>query len=377
MTESKLGTKFAPPERASKKELDHELDQFRNNQALDGFLSKIPAIFLVVNKYRQVIYMNKGALEFTGLDEVTGVIGKRPGEIFDCIHSSEEEGGCGTSESCTYCGAINAILESQKGKSITMDCRLLVGSESTAYDLRVWASPLVLDDEEFTAITLQDIGHEKWHSFLERIFFHDILNSMTALYGNLQLINLQDHKSDSVELTKKTEMVTKMIIDEIQSQQLLLAAENKNLVPSTTRFDTSDLLKEVHDLYTNQLLTSGKTIEIAPSSENYQFNSDHAILRRILSNMVKNALEATPEGDKVTIGCEQIEGNLRFWVHNPGYIPREIQLQIFKRSFSTKGIGRGLGTYSMKLLSSILKCSVSFTSSRENGTIFNATFPIS
>ena len=92
--------------------------------------------------------------------------------------------------------------------------------------------------------------------------------------------------------------------------------------------------------------------------------------------MTKNALEATPKDGTVTIGCETIGENIKFWAHNSGFIPWDIQLQIFNRSFSTKSKDRGLGTYSMKLLSSILKGTVSLTTSEENGTTFNAKFPI-
>ena len=63
-------------------------------------------------------------------------------------------------------------------------------------------------------------------------------------------------------------------------------------------------------------------------------------------------------------------------MNNIKFIPRDIQLQIFNRSFSTKGQNRGLGTYSMKLLSSFLKGDINFTSSEENGTTFNAEYPI-
>ena len=52
-----------------------------------------------------------------------------------------------------------------------------------------------------------------------------------------------------------------------------------------------------------------------------------------------------------------------FWVNNPAVMPREVQLQVFKRSFSTKGSGRGIGTYSMRLLvSRYLGGSVDFES---------------
>ena len=66
---SKLKTKFAPAERASREELERQIAFFRDNKTLNEFLNKIPAVFLIVNKYRQIVYMNKGSLEFAGLDD--------------------------------------------------------------------------------------------------------------------------------------------------------------------------------------------------------------------------------------------------------------------------------------------------------------------
>jgi signal transduction histidine kinase len=63
-------------------------------------------------------------------------------------------------------------------------------------------------------------------------------------------------------------------------------------------------------------------------------------------------------------------------VHNPAYIPRNVQIQLFLRSFSTKGAGRGLGTYSLKLLGErYLGGHVSFVSDEQEGTVFTLTVP--
>jgi sensor histidine kinase regulating citrate/malate metabolism len=93
--------------------------------------------------------------------------------------------------------------------------------------------------------------------------------------------------------------------------------------------------------------------------------------------MVKNALEASDSGQTVTLSCG-VEGNcVWFEVHNPAFMPRNVQLQIFQRSFSTKGDGRGLGTYSIKLLTEqYLGGSVSFASSPEAGTAFRVFYPM-
>ncbi|MFQ5559388.1 MAG: sensor histidine kinase, partial [Nitrospinota bacterium] len=53
------------------------------------------------------------------------------------------------------------------------------------------------------------------------------------------------------------------------------------------------------------------------------------------------------------------------------------QKQVFMRSFSTKGKNRGIGTYSMQLLSeNYLQGRVYFSSSPEAGTDFVAEFPL-
>ncbi|MPN46151.1 hypothetical protein SDC9_193734 [bioreactor metagenome] len=57
-------------------------------------------------------------------------------------------------------------------------------------------------------------------------------------------------------------------------------------------------------------------------------------------------------------------------------MPPDSQLQIFNRSFSTKGDGRGLGTYSIRLLGEkYLKGHVGFTSNKNDGTTFFIRLP--
>jgi len=376
MNNIKSSTKYAPAERATREELEHQISHFQKSDIMTELLGKIPTIFIIINKYRQIVYMNPGALEFTGLDDLTSAIGVRPGELLGCIHATETEEGCGTTEYCTYCGAVNAILECQKGKFAVRDCRILLKNDHSALNLRIWASPLKINKEEFTVVTIQDIQHEKWRIFLERIFFHDILNTTNALQLTLQLITEYKDPIEKRGLIKRANRITKELIEEILSQRLLIDAENKIYEITPRLFNSIDILDDIFKMYAEHKLTEEKTLKIAPSSKSIEIYSDKSLFRRILGNMTKNALEATPKEGTVTIGCETKGENIKYWVHNPGFIPREIQLQIFNRSFSTKSQDRGLGTYSMKLLSLYLKGSVAFTTSEEEGTTFNAEYPI-
>jgi signal transduction histidine kinase len=93
--------------------------------------------------------------------------------------------------------------------------------------------------------------------------------------------------------------------------------------------------------------------------------------------MVKNAIEATEPPGRVNVRFELRQGGGCFVVNNPGEIPENVALQIFKRSFSTKSShGRGLGTYSMKLFGErYLGGTVDFSSSQSEGTSFFITLP--
>ena len=319
--------------------------------------------------------MNNGALQFTGLYDLVEAVGKRPGELLGCIHSAEEPGGCGTSEACTYCGAVIAILMSQKGNDAVEECRLVIGPNKF-FDLRVWASPLVVNGEEFYALTIQNIEHEKRRTVLERIFFHDILNTTQGLLSAIENLRKYWDKIERKEFLDRLDNLINSLVDEIKSQQTLLAAESKDLTISLSTFNSKKLLSEFADFYAVHSIARGKTLQINPNAVSIEITSDRDLLKRILRNIIKNALEATPDNGIVTLGCEVNEEKIHFWIHNPGFIPRNIQLQIFQRSFSTKGPGRGLGTYSIKLLSSFLEGTVSFSTSEAEGTTFKASFPI-
>ncbi len=99
--------------------------------------------------------------------------------------------------------------------------------------------------------------------------------------------------------------------------------------------------------------------------------TDRTLLRRVLGNLIKNALEASAPGETVTVGFDA-RPLPTFSVHNSSTMPEAVRLQVFQRSFSTKAqVGRGLGTYSVKLLTErYLGGTVRFCSEEGSGTTF-------
>jgi signal transduction histidine kinase len=167
------------------------------------------------------------------------------------------------------------------------------------------------------------------------------------------------------------------LIEEIGTHRQLMAAEANELAVEQIVLSPRLLLETVGATCRNLEVARGKVLAIDDGDDELFFISDESLLYRVLVNLAKNALEATAAGGTVTLGCRQDGDRLSFTCHNQGVIPQEIQLQLFHRSFSTKGEGRGIGTYSVKLLTErYLKGEVLFVSQADTGTLFTVTIPL-
>lgn len=341
-----------------------------------GFMDAIPDILLAVNSTRQIVFANKTALDFFRASDVSELWGRRPGEVAGCIHSAETQGGCGDAEACKVCGAFRAIMQGLQGDTPIEECRMTLAG-GHPLDLRVWARPFNLGGEQFAFLSIQDISDEKRRQVLEKIFLHDLLNTA----GGLQSIGQIMEFSGPEELDGLRKLVTSLseqLVDEIRAQREILAAERGELRAELRPVNSRDAVAGVVAAYLKHPACDGKDVFVAPECGAVEIHSDPTLLRRVLGNLVKNALEASAEGAEVSVGCRRAgDGRVEFFVHNSGVIPREAQLQIFNRSFSTKGNGRGLGTYSVKLLTErFLRGSVRFVSEPPDGTTFFVDVPI-
>jgi K+-sensing histidine kinase KdpD len=375
MTSMSLPTEFAPAERASHDTVCRQNKLLHESFPLRQLYDSVTEVVVVLNEERQIVFFNQNLVDLLGVDDPDSLYGLRPGEALNCLRAFEKPGGCGTTEFCSTCGAVSAILASRKGKRELRECTILRNGQGGALNLFVSATPLPLGKEQFTIFAVTDISHEKRRRALERIFFHDIMN--TALSVRLLAQFLADQTFEpSDDIENKIYRASDILVEEIQWQKDLMAAESHDLPVEPVRLSSMALLGELAELHGQYADLGQCRIVIDARAQDVRFKSDRTILLRVLGNMVKNAVEASPVGKTVTVGCKAEKGGIKLWVHNSGLMPKEVQLQLFQRSFSTKGPDRGLGTYSMKLLSErYLKGKVSFTTSELTGTTFTAWYP--
>jgi signal transduction histidine kinase len=372
---NRIPTRFAPTERAAEAELHRQVAYFSAETLTRHLLDAVPTLLVVLNRHRQIVFANRALLETLGSQ--VAPVGQRLGEAMGCVHAGEEESGCGTAEPCGSCGMLVAILAGLAGSVVEREARFTRRHSDgiVAMDLLVRATPLNYGDERFTVFAVSDISHEKRRVVLESLFFHDILNVAGSIKGLAELLRDYD-PAGKEEIFALIHAAAERVVDEIQAQRTVAEAENKELRVHPEAIRSRDLLRQLVEIYRRHEAAENRQLVLEPGVAEVVVVSDRTLLGRVLGNMIKNALEASRTGETVTVGCRQADDRVEFSVHNPAVIPHQSQLQIFQRSFSTKGCGRGLGTYSMRLLSGYLQGEVSFTSCEGEGTIFRASYPL-
>lgn len=374
-------TDFLPAERLPHSQILGQAKQVANYPVLSAMLDTAPGMVALLNPERQIVYCNDACARAGGLANKEDALGMRPGELLRCIHATELAGGCGTSESCRHCGLVQALVIGQQGHAHTGECLLQFHSYEkyvpAEYAVEVKPSPEI--GGGWLCFSLNDISGEKRREALEHTFFHDIINRASAVEGISSALAddemLPEERADFIAMLSVS---ARALVEEIRSHRTLLAAEKGELAVENSDCDSLRALQNAAAACQTFGFAEDKQVAILAGAQSIRFQTDATLLGRILINLLKNALEASGPGISVTATCTvPAPGRIRFSVHNDAVMPDHIGTHVFQRSFTTKGSGRGLGTYSIRLLTeSYLGGRAWFQSTADEGTTFHAEFAI-
>jgi K+-sensing histidine kinase KdpD len=369
-----MKTFFATPGRSNVEELKRQIQSVAHNALVDEVMRLIGGLIAVLNKNRQIVALNHHLLEQLGVNDPQAVIGLRPGEAMGCVYANEMDAGCGTSSYCPSCGAAIAIVSSQASQEpAEADCAMVVDCRGQRKDLffHVVASPVEIQGEPFILIFLHDRTHQQYQASLERTFFHDIKNTISGLLNAGELLALATPK-DSHEMAQYVISLTERLNREVELQRHLSQAGPDGVGIQRKPIPIDLIIEETYKAVIHHPSNQGRIIRVENRAASALVQTDFALVIRTLTNMLINACEASDANCDVILGAEQKDDEIVFSVWNHQCIPRSIRNRIFQRNFSTKdGVGRGIGTYSMKLIAErLLGGRVYFHSSREEGTRF-------
>ena len=354
---------------------------FSNNGAkklLDAaeVLDAVTSSFFITNDNLQLIYCNKAFLRNLDIKTPTEIEGLRPGDVLGCVYAHNSENGCGTTTKCQTCNFRSCILKAlETNEPVSKEATLThFNNKMIAYQIQ--ATPFTLDNAKFVSISSIDITDFKRKQLMESVFFHDLINLSGSLSGYLDVIKNFDPKEIATHLPL-IKNISDQMLDEIVSQRQIARAEQNRLEADVVELGINQFLRELKSQTSFHPSFKNRTLYIDFNQPNFTFFSDIRLLSRVLINMLKNAMEATPKGNTVTLSISKENDEILFSVHNKEYIPEEVQEDIFSFGFSTKGPGRGIGTYGMRLLGENLLCGkVSFISTPASGTTFYLIIPV-
>lgn len=212
---------------------------------------------------------------------------------------------------------------------------------------------------------------------------HDLRTPLSVIHGYVETlaIKMDDLKPEQKEkylniILKSTDKLKKLVADLFQLSQL----EAKQVKPNKERFAIAELINDLAAKY--QLIATDKNISLKTeiANTNVLVNADLALIERVLSNLLDNAIKHTPDEGVVNIQLSTIGSNVEVSVSNSGEgIPKDEIEHIFDRYFTrskTGAEGTGLGLAIVKNILEIHDSVINVSSKLKEKTTFFFELPV-
>jgi len=329
----------------------------------------IPVSILIFDEEMRIVYTNQHFLDILGLHpNNNNYYGTRIGDIINCVHINKSKDGCGSEVYCNYCNIVRTVYEARVNKqSVKREFKFQYFSKNDVEvtDFLVFATPSTIINENYTICIIKNNSLTKQKEAIERVFFHDLLNTSGAIKGLLECAKQSKDMDELLEIIDDIDEITEYMIEEIENQKDFVSALDGRLQLDPTSFSLTEVIKKCTKRYMNYYSKVQCNVE-----EEIIIHSDKILVMRVLNNMIKNACE-NAKMKTVTVSANVKNEYVEVLVNNQCYIPEHIQKRIFDSYFSTKGSGHGLGTSSMKLLGEkYLNGYIRFETTKEDGTTF-------
>jgi signal transduction histidine kinase len=205
---------------------------------------------------------------------------------------------------------------------------------------------------------------------------HDIRNPLQSILSDVYLVNTElDSLPDSdaknsikeslAEIVKSLDYVNKIVAD--------LQDFAKPLKPVTQEINLQFVCQE---LLHKTTIPDNIKVSCDINHAAQIIMADPTLLKRILGNLITNAIQAMPQGGNLSIRANREGNSITIYVQDTGMgIPKEVKNKLFTPLFTTKSKGQGFGLAVVKRMTEALGGTVAFHSEVDKGTTFIIRFP--
>lgn len=348
------------------KTLFEQYKEIEANTLFTYTINQLDLYVFVLNEDLKIVYINKTLLDTLKLDLFL-CIGSRIGDILKCQYSVDRNKGCGENEICEHCPVRNIAVEAVMKNHIIegpVDFLTIFNDIEESYNYTQKTSPIEINNHRYYMTALKDRSESVLKENLERVFFHDVLNSASSIKS---LFMLYKEDKEDVEIESLIEESISKLINDINYQRNILNAESGQGLLTMEEFRLDMMInKTIMSILSKDRF---KSIGITTNLEPISIISNEMTLNRVLMNIIINACEANIKPNEIKISLYEDETFVHIEVFNKEEIPLSVKRNLFGLGNTTKGIGRGIGLYGAKLLlETMLSGSISFDSI--NGTNF-------
>lgn len=229
-----------------------------------------------------------------------------------------------------------------------------------------------------------DILHEnlRLHELVDQISRHDLKSPLTVFLNVPEMLMTADNiLPDQKDLLRLLSDSGRRMNEMIRRHLDLIRMEQGSYELKAVSVDILKVIQQVFSeldgLMTRKNLCRELSFDGAPTSVSSVFPvpGEELLFYSILSNLIKNAIEASPEGGKITTTLVS-QPTFAVSIHNLGAIPAQIRDRFFDRYVTSgKARGTGLGVFSARLMARTLGGDLSFTTHDTDGTTLTLSIP--
>jgi len=205
---------------------------------------------------------------------------------------------------------------------------------------------------------------------------HDVRNPLQTIIGELYLAKKDLTSLPEGETKQNLTETLATIEDQVEYINKIVTDLQDFAKPLSPRKEEINL----KTLLQNVLLTIDipENVKVTQSIEEMpKFKTDTAYIKRILTNLFSNAVQAMPKGGKLTFTAFCKDEKIFLYVEDTGIgIPEEVRNKLFKPLFTTKARGQGFGLAVVKRLTEALNGKITFESEVGKGTRSIIEFPL-
>ena len=232
----------------------------------------------------------------------------------------------------------------------------------------------MIDKLKVSAIKLAKSERETaWREMAKQVA-HEIKNPLTPMRLSIQNFERCYSKGEEYSIQRVKEFSYSLIEQIDTMSSIATAFSDFAEMPEPKK----EILNIVHVVELALDIFNTDNISFKSESKNIEANFDRTQLIRVITNLLKNAFQAIPDGrtPQIKVNISENESDVKISISDNGYgISKKDMDKIFEPSFTTKSSGMGLGLSMIKSIITAYNGNITFKSKSNIGTTFNITFP--